>query len=111
MCRLMPQVMRNLVRTGLKHFEIVGVLPRWTWAGKETSCMPGHHSLTLMWQAVAHGLTTPELDAQIYNVFLANANTSSSFVSGFGMRQVNHEMSEVMRNGGGLGQRTERAIG
>ena len=102
MCRLMPHVMLDLVRTGLRHFEIVGVLPRWTWAGKETSCMPGHHSLTLLWQAVAHGLTTPALDGQIYAAFRANANASSAFMAGWGGRRVNKEMGEIMRNDGVL---------
>ena len=41
MCRLMPSVMLDLVHTSLLHHSIVGVLPRWTWAGKDTLCMPG----------------------------------------------------------------------
>lgn len=53
MCKLMPRVMLDIVRTSLLHHSIVGVLPRWTYAGKETSCMPGIHSMTLMWQAVS----------------------------------------------------------
>jgi putative alpha-1,2-mannosidase len=102
MCRLMPGVMLDLVRTSLLHHAIVGVLPRWTWAGKDTSCMPAIHSMTLMWQAVAHGLTTPELDTQIYEAYLHTTKGSSEFRTGWGNRRANYEMREVVANDGVL---------
>ena len=112
MCRTMPSVMLDIVRTGLTHHRLTGVLPRWTWAGKETSCMPGMHSLTLMWQAVAHRLTSASLDKQIYAAFLHTMNASSEFTSGWGNRGVNYELREVMSNDGVLfvGERNQQTV-
>ena len=59
MCRLAPAAMLDIVRSCLLHHAITGVLPRWTYAGQETTCMPGVHSMTLMWQA-----REPELPAR-----------------------------------------------
>ena len=64
--------------------------------------MPGVHSITLLWQAVAHGLTAPSLDARIYTAVMHTANGSSSFRSGWGRRRVNGELNEMARNGGVL---------
>jgi len=64
--------------------------------------MPGIHSITLMWQAVAHGLTTPSLESQIYASFMHTANGSSSFRSGWGRRRVNSELIEMQNHDGVL---------
>ena len=100
MCRLRPRMMLDLVRTSLLHHAIVGVLPRWTYAGQETGCMPGIHSITLMWQAVAHGLTSPELDRQILTAFEHTVNGSSTFPTGYRHKRVNHELREIVKNDG-----------
>ena len=66
------------------------------------SGMPGIHSITLMWQAVAHGLTTPSLESQIYASFMHPAPGSSSFRSGWGRRRVNSELIEMQNHDGVL---------
>lgn len=96
MCRLMPSLILDIVRTSLLHHAIVGVLPRWTYAGKEVSCMPAIHSMTLMWQAVAHGLTTAALDDRIYAAFLHTVEGSSTFRTGWRNRRANYEMREIV---------------
>ena len=100
MCRLRPRLMLDVVRTSLLHHALVGVLPRWTYAGQETGCMPGIHSITLMWQSVAHGLTSRELDRDILSAFEDTVNGSSTFRMGFQHKRANHELREIVKNDG-----------
>jgi putative alpha-1,2-mannosidase len=48
MTKLAPTIMVDVVKTCLKHHEITGVLPRWTFAGHEVNMMPAMHSITIM---------------------------------------------------------------
>ena len=64
--------------------------------------MPGIHSMTLMWQVVAHGLTTPALDDEIYSAYLHTLNGSSTFSTGWGHRRANYELREILSNDGVL---------
>ena len=97
MCRMHPDVMRDVVHTALLHYNITGVFPRWTYAGKETNCMPSMHSITLVYQAVVHNLTTAAENREIYRAFCGVAAGTSTFTT---TRRVNAELVTIITHDG-----------
>ena len=54
-----PDVLVDITRTSVKHFEVAGIMPRWTVAGMDIGMMPGVHSITVGFQAWRWGLVNP----------------------------------------------------
>ncbi len=57
---LVPDRMRDFVKTFLLHYREGGLLPVWELAANETNCMIGNHAIPVIWDAYSKGL----VDAQ-----------------------------------------------
>ena len=99
MCKIAPDIMRGIVDTSMMHFEITGTFPRWTYAGRETNCMPGMHSITLCYQAAAHGLLGANETRRLYDAMVETILARSMFTT---TRRVNGELAKIVQNDGVL---------
>ena len=102
MAKFAPAVLTDIVRTCLKHHSISGVLPRWTFAGREVNMMPAMHSITIMYTAVAHGLLSTAEEKAVYAAYLDVATARSTFDGVSPRRRVNFELRSIVTHNGVL---------
>lgn len=95
-----PDVMRDIAHTSLAHFDATGSFPRWTYAGRETNCMPGMHSITLSYEAVVHGLLDAATTKRLYLACARLVNNINQTFIGDNGRAANTELAQLLRNDG-----------
>lgn len=97
MCKIAPDIMRGIVNSSIAHFDITKTFPRWTYAGRETNCMPGMHSITLCYQAAAFGLLSPHQARHLLAALRETIEGRSTFTT---TRRANLELRKIVENDG-----------
>ena len=58
---LCPEMVRQLVDTSLRHYDVTGYLPMWTLWGHENNCMIGNPGIPVIAEAYLQGIISPSV--------------------------------------------------
>lgn len=73
---LVPDRMRDFIRTFLLHYREGGLLPVWELAANETNCMIGNHAIPVIYDAWTKGLVDKKDAPELLQAMVKSANLS-----------------------------------
>ena len=77
-----PDVLTDIAKTSVFHYNVMGIMPRWTIAGLDIGMMPGVSSMNLAFQAWRWGLTDSKLTKNIYEAMVGTLESKNKYKEG-----------------------------